>query len=100
MNYWVKDAVQPAQGASRKIGKPSQSLCHAISVRPADPQKHCVEHSSPSFLFSFFKTRTSLVVQWLEHCAPNVEGLGLIPARSHVLQLRVCLLQLRLSANK
>ena len=35
---------------------------------------------------------TSLVVQWLELCAPNAEGLGLIPGqgtRSHMLQLRV-----------
>ena len=41
---------------------------------------------------------TSLVIQWLKLCAPNVGGLGSIPSqgtRSHMLQLRVHMLQLR-----
>ena len=39
------------------------------------------------------------MVQWLRLCAHNAGGLGLIPeqgARSHILQLRVHTLQLRL----
>ena len=34
---------------------------------------------------------SSLVVQWLRLCAPNIRGLGLIPGsgtRSHMLQLK------------
>ena len=41
---------------------------------------------------------TSLVVQWLRLHAPNAEGPGSIPGqgtRSHILQLRVGQLQLR-----
>ena len=41
---------------------------------------------------------SSLVVQWLRLCAPNAGGLGSIPgqgARSHMLQLRVCMPQLK-----
>ena len=41
---------------------------------------------------------TSLVVQWLGLCAPNSGGLGSIPGqetRSHMVQLRVCMPQLR-----
>ena len=44
------------------------------------------------------KAGTSLVVQWLRLCAPNVGGSGLIPSqgtRSHTPQLTVHLLQLR-----
>ena len=40
--------------------------------------------------------RTSLVLQWLRLWAPNAGGLGSIPGqrtRSHVPQLRVCILQ-------
>ena len=40
---------------------------------------------------------TSLVVQWLRLHAPNAGSLGLIPGqgtRSHMMQLRVCMLQL------
>ena len=44
---------------------------------------------------------TSLVVQGLRIHAPNAEGLGLIPGqgtrRPPVLQLRVCMLQLKIS---
>ena len=42
---------------------------------------------------------TSLVFQWLGLCAPNTEGLGSIPAwetRSHLLQLRVHVPQLKI----
>ena len=45
----------------------------------------------------------SLVVQWLWFQAPNAGGPGLIPGqgtRSHMLQLRVLMLQLRLSTAK
>ena len=34
---------------------------------------------SPSFLKDIF--RTSQVVQWLRLCAPNAEGMGLIPGQ-------------------
>ena len=43
--------------------------------------------------------RTSLVVQGLRLLAPNAGGLGLSPGqgtRSHVTQLRVCMLQLKI----
>ena len=42
---------------------------------------------------------TSLVVQWLRLCAPNARGPGLIPGqgtRSHMPQLRVCMMQLKI----
>ena len=42
--------------------------------------------------------QTSLVARWLKFCAPNAGGSGLSPyqgARSHMLQLRVCIPQLR-----
>ena len=41
---------------------------------------------------------TSPVVQWLRLCAPNARGPGLIPGqgtRSHVLQLRIRMPQLK-----
>ncbi|TEA28488.1 hypothetical protein DBR06_SOUSAS2010115, partial [Sousa chinensis] len=41
----------------------------------------------------------SLVVQWLRLCTPNAGGLGLIPrqgTRSHMPQLRVHVLQLKI----
>jgi len=41
----------------------------------------------------------SLVVQWLRLQATNAGGLGLIPSqetRSHMLQLRVCMPQLKI----
>ena len=41
---------------------------------------------------------TSLVIWWLRLHAPNARDLGLIPGqgtRSHMLQLRVCRLQLK-----
>ena len=41
---------------------------------------------------------SSLLVQWLTILAPSAEGLGLTPdqgTRSHIPQLRVCMLQLR-----
>ncbi|TEA37084.1 hypothetical protein DBR06_SOUSAS210251, partial [Sousa chinensis] len=41
----------------------------------------------------------SLVVQWLRLCAPNEGESGLIPGRgtrSHMLQLRVCMPQLKI----
>ncbi|TEA34995.1 hypothetical protein DBR06_SOUSAS9710069, partial [Sousa chinensis] len=41
----------------------------------------------------------SLVVQWLRLHAPNAGGPGLISGqgtRSHMLQLRVCMLQLKI----
>ena len=41
---------------------------------------------------------TSLVVQWLRLCAPNAGDPGSIPGqgtRSHMLQLRVCMPQLK-----
>ena len=44
-------------------------------------------------------TGTSLVVQWLRLHAPNAGGLGSIPGggtRSHMPQLRVCMLQLKI----
>ena len=47
--------------------------------------------------------QTSLLVQRLRLCTPNAGGLSLIPgqgARSHVLQLRVHMLQLRPGASK
>ncbi|TEA34858.1 hypothetical protein DBR06_SOUSAS4310039, partial [Sousa chinensis] len=40
----------------------------------------------------------SLVVQWLRLCTPNAGGPGSIPGqrtRSHMPQLRVCMLQLK-----
>ena len=43
--------------------------------------------------------RTSLVVQWLRLCPPNAGGLGSFPGRetrSHMLQLRVCMPQLKI----
>ena len=46
---------------------------------------------------------TSLMVQWLRLQAPSTGGPGLIPGRgtrSHVSQLRVCMLQLRPGAAK
>ena len=46
---------------------------------------------------------TSLVVQWLRCHIPNVRGLGSIPVqgtRSHMLQLRVYMPQLRPSTAK
>ena len=52
-----------------------------------------------SFLHSTIISGTSLVVQWLRLRAPNVGGPGLIPGqgtRSHILQLRVCMLQLKI----
>ena len=42
---------------------------------------------------------TSLVVQWLGHWVPNAGGLGSIPGQgtwSHMPQLRVCLMQLKI----
>ena len=42
---------------------------------------------------------TSLVVQWLRLQAANAGGLGSIPSqetRSHILQLRVCIPQLKI----
>ena len=42
---------------------------------------------------------TSLLVQWLRLQAPNAGGLGLIPGhgtRSHRLQLRICMPQLKI----
>ena len=52
------------------------------------------------FLSFLSKTRkgTSLVGQWLRLHTPNVGGLGSIPGkgtRSHMLQIRVCRLQLK-----
>ena len=47
--------------------------------------------------------RTSLLVQWLRLCALNAEGLGSIPGegtRSHILQPRFWVPQLRLGAAK
>ena len=44
------------------------------------------------------KSGTSLVVQWLGLSAPNAEGPGSVPGqetRSHMPQLRLCMLQLR-----
>ena len=50
-------------------------------------------------VFTKYKTwGTSLVVQWLRLCAPNAGAVGLIPGqgtRSHMLQLRVDMWQLR-----
>ena len=49
-------------------------------------------------LKKFIKTGTSLLVQWLRLCAPNAGDLGSIPGqgtRSYMLQLRVCMPQLR-----
>ena len=43
--------------------------------------------------------RTSMVVQWLRLRAPSAGGLGLIPgqgSRSHIPQLRVLMLQLKI----
>ena len=43
---------------------------------------------------------TSLVLQWLRFRAPNVGGQGLVPGggvRSHMLQLRVCMQQLKVA---
>ena len=51
------------------------------------------------FLIEIQKRGTSLVVQWLRLCVPNAGGPGLIPAqgtRSHMLQLRVSMLQLKI----
>ena len=42
---------------------------------------------------------TSLVVQWLSHHTPNARGQGSIPGqgtRSHMLQVRVCMSQLKI----
>ena len=47
--------------------------------------------------------RTSLVVLWLRLQVPNARGPGSIPSqgtRFHILQLRVCMLQLIPSAAK
>ena len=47
--------------------------------------------------------KTFLVVQWLRLQVPNAGTLSSIPgqgARSHMLQLRVCMLQLRPSTAK
>ena len=35
------------------------------------------------------------MVQWLRHCAPNVGSIPGQGARSHMPQLRVCILQLK-----
>ena len=46
------------------------------------------------------KLGTSLVVQWLRLHAPNAGGSGSIPgqgARTHIPQLRVCMLRLKIS---
>ena len=43
--------------------------------------------------------KTSLVVQWLRFRTANAGGLGLIPGqgtRSHMVQLRICMLQLKI----
>ena len=42
---------------------------------------------------------TSLAIQWLRLCTPNAQGPGSIPrqgTRSHMPQLRVCILQLKI----
>ena len=55
------------------------------------------------FQFKKIKKGTSLVVQWLRLLAPDTGGLGLIPdheTRSHMLQLRDGMLQLRPRAAK
>ena len=44
------------------------------------------------------KLGTSLVIQWLRHCTPNAGGPSLVHGqgtRSHMTQLRVCMLQLK-----
>ena len=54
-----------------------------------------VKENSYKTLLSEGAIVTSLVVQWLRLCAPNAGGLGSIPGertRSHVPQLRVCML--------
>ena len=48
-------------------------------------------------------TGTSLVVQWLRLHAPSAGGMGFVPGqetRSQMLQLRVCMPQLRPGAAK
>ena len=51
------------------------------------------------FLLNFNDRETSLVVQWVRLRIPNAGGPGSIPgqgARSHIPQLRVCILQLKI----
>ena len=59
--------------------------------------------STLSFFYQPWLSRsslgTSLVVQWVRLRAPNAGGLGVIPGqgtRSHVLQLGVCILQVKM----
>ena len=65
---------------------------------------HLAKHSQPfreNQKIALISNREgiSLAVQWLRLCAPNAGGLGSIPGRgttSHMLQLRVWMLQLKI----
>ena len=67
-----------------------------------DSQGINIHLSSLQFFFFFLKTvttGTSLVVQWLRLHAPNAGRPGSIPGqgtRSHMLQLRVCVPQIKM----
>ena len=88
-----------------------QGLCgmHAWTFLPSF---HLLTSSLPCPSVIFFKNHsrekkvtqgTSLVVQWLRLHAPCAGGPGSIPGqgtRFHMLQLRVCTLQVRLGAVK
>ena len=74
-------------------------MCWGISV--AQPFTYIITilclKNSLYHIFFFFKKGTSLVVQCLRFCTSNVEALGSIPGqgtRSHMSQLKACLLQL------
>ena len=72
-----------------------------FSIQGGGKHFYCHIYLFLPFLFSQNENNfigTSLVVQWLRLLAPNAQGLGSIPGqgtRSHMLQLRVHLLQLK-----
>ena len=85
----------------------SRSTEHALILKPNLPV--CVNEDQPNGrdfpgpVVKKLPSRTSLVIQGLGPRAPNTRGMGSIPdqgTRSHVLQLRVCMPQLKIPHTK
>ena len=81
-----------------------QCLAHSEHQKtPALIQNPMSDPSGPIIANCKPSPGTSLVVQWLSLRAPNAGGPGLIPGqetRSHMLQLRVCIVQLKCATTK
>ena len=75
---------------------PSEVLYPSISLFPETVSDHLVyEKGGDKRCYK----GTSLMVQWLRLCSSNGGSLGLIPGqgtRSHMVQLRICMLQLKI----